>query len=106
MTNSPTVAVQTVSTEWVNTPLMVAYTNSPLAITQVPDNPNTFTITFLPSGQSLPVIHRDWQELTGLLDTLAGLPWPETAEEIKGIPGMKLEIMNAISEWMGDECKL
>jgi hypothetical protein len=55
--------------------LVVAYTNSPLAITASAHNPNSYSITHLPSRRRLGPSHPDQGELTQLLERLIALPW-------------------------------
>jgi len=80
--------------------LVVAYTSSPLAITTSAHDPNSYSITHLPSGHRLGPSHPDQGELTQLLERLIALPWTDALTPDGQLnPSLRPEVMDIISDW-------
>lgn len=80
--------------------MMVAYTSSPLCITQKHGSTALMTIAHRPTGMCLPVYHDDQGELTQLLDELAMLgTWPQTQQELRSMPTFCSLVQETIDSW-------
>ena len=105
----PTVTIATAEGQQ-QTDLILAYTNSPLAITASVDddgspNGNWIVITHLPTGRSIPgaIAHiSDIGHLTQLLERLAELPWDDSvASDGRMKPSLSNTIDGIIADWRG-----
>ena len=78
--------------------LLVAYTNSPLAITEAEETRGAIVITHLPTGKRLgPAIDLSAiSDLTQLLDQLAALPWDDDSLTPNDL---RWDAVNIISDW-------
>ena len=79
--------------------LVVAYTGSPLAITMSTHLKGWMTITHLPTGRRVSVLHDDQGELTQLLERLVELPWPQSEAAIKGNKELTAAASAIIKDW-------
>jgi len=78
--------------------VLVAYTNSPLAITEAEETRGAIVITHLPTGKRLgPAIDLSAiSDLTQLLDQLAALPWDDDSLTPNDL---RWDAVNIISDW-------